>query len=143
MFLIFLAAWDPTSSSSSPEGALLARGPSGSHCSELFMVSTGAKSRLSPETFSYTVFLDAFLFPPPSSSSLPPSSSPPYTYGGCFPPPGASSSCAPIGPRRRLCRADVRPRRPSAALNGPSSLSDPLQKQLGTARHGHQHRPGE
>lgn len=40
---------------SSLEGPLLARGPSQSHCSELFMVSSGTRSRLSGDFFIYHV----------------------------------------------------------------------------------------
>lgn len=40
---------------SSIEGPLLARGPSQSHCSELFMVSSGTRSRLSGDIFIYHV----------------------------------------------------------------------------------------
>ena len=81
----------------------------------------------SPETFSYSMS-DAS--PSPPLRFLLPR---PNTYGGCFPPRGASSSCAPIGPRRACAAVTSGPAAP-AALNGPSSLSDPLQNS--SARHG-------
>lgn len=107
----------------SPEGALLARGSSGSHCSELFMVSTGTRSRLSGDIFIYHV---RRLSSSPFFSSLIHLWKMLSAQGG--------SSCAPIGPRWNSAAVTSGLAAP-AALNGPSSLSDPLQNS--SAQHGH------
>lgn len=106
----------------------------GGHCSVSYLWSPRGRkkpkrrrSRLSGDIFPYSTLGLLRSSSPFLSSHCAP-------YGGRFPPPGASSSCAPIGPPASLCRGDVRPRRPSAALNGPRSLVCSTPKQLGTAR---------
>ncbi|KAI3368269.1 hypothetical protein L3Q82_007987 [Scortum barcoo] len=88
-------------------GALLARGPSGSHCSELFMVSTGARSRLSGDIFIHR------------ASRPPPLLSPPLLYtlwrmlsarGG-----GAPLPALPLAPRQASAAVTSAPRRPCSA----------------------------
>lgn len=111
--------------SSFPEGALLARGPSGSHCSELFMVSTRTRSRLSGDIFIYRVRRL-------SSSPCTPMEDA-FRLGGKGGG-GVSPPCAPIGPRWTSAAVTSHPTAP-AALNGSSSLSDPLQNSSAQHRH--------
>lgn len=82
--------------------------PPGCHCSELFMVSTGTRSRLSGDIFIYHVR---------RFSSSPPLLSPPRllhlwrmlsALGGLL---FLRSYWPPVS----LCRSDVRPRRPCSA----------------------------
>lgn len=94
--------------------ALLARGSSGSHCSELFMVSTGSKVPPLRRQFHIKRLSSSHFFP-----SL-------IHLWRMLSAQGASSSCAPIGPRRASAAVTSGPAAP-AALNGTSSLSDPLQ----------------
>lgn len=111
---------------SSPEGPLLARGPSQSHCSELFMVSSSTRSRLSGDIFIQHL----------RRLSSSPFSSPAHLSRMLSAPRGPSPSCAPIGPPVSLCRGDVSARRPCRA----EWTVQPVEvtpKQLGTARHGH------
>lgn len=110
---------------------LLARGPSESHCSELFMVSTGARFRLSGDIFIYhlkrpsssPLLLSRML----STAAVAGAKGREGGRGGRNSPPALL--LAPGEPVPRWRQTPAAP----AALNGPSSLSAPYSK---TARHG-------
>lgn len=97
----------------SPAGPALARSPSLSHCSELFMVSPGTRFRLSGDICHVRLLSSFFCLV--------------HLWRMLF----LSSHWSPLG----LCRGDVRPRHPcSAEWTGQPVGFTP--KQLDTARHG-------
>lgn len=120
--------------------------PSQSHCSELFMVSPGTRSRLSGDIFiqrvrrrssssaAHLYVQDAFC-PRDGVREEEREGGGEGGKRGRIGRGGLHLSCAPIGPLVSLCCGDVSPRRPCRAEWTEQPVGVP-PKQLGTARRG-------
>lgn len=113
-------------SSSPPDRLLLARGPSWSHCSELFLVSVSTVPPLLRQ-FSWPTF-DAS---PPLLSHLRL-----HTYPGCFPPLGLPLLALRLAPCEALARWRHAPPPLQRWMDQAAFWSTPKTAQHGAAPHG-------